>query len=56
MQILDSRQNEDSNGVPQRYQQNQGHQQQRQAQQNRPQQNQQAAMPNYNDFDDSIPF
>lgn len=29
---------------------------QQQAQQNRPQQNQQAAMPNYNDFDDDIPF
>lgn len=50
MQILDSRQNEDSNGTPQRYQQNQEHQQQRQAQQNRPQQNQQA--PSFDDLDE----
>ncbi|AZS50053.1 single-stranded DNA-binding protein [Entomomonas moraniae] len=48
MQLLDSRQDQP--------QQQQTNQQQRPAPQNRPQQNQQAAVPDYNEFDDDIPF
>lgn len=47
MQILDSRQDQT---------QQQANQQQRPAPQNKPQQNQQAVAPDYNEFDDNIPF